>query len=153
MILEQTIDIAGKIRIVWQQPSGVVYHFKFNSEPTTQELEDLAKTKEVNEGHANVEFILNVEINKVLAKQLIELIKDRPTLTTTQFNAYLATLSWYDEAQTRFIVYLIGAKLAEKKDIVLSSMTEAQFLQKVRDYIVNTPIRKLAKLLLNQFNI
>lgn len=153
MILEQITDVAGKIRIIWQQPSGVVYHFKFNSEPTIQELENLANNKEVSEEHINVDFILNVEINKVLVKQLIELIKDRPTLTSNQFNTYLATLSWYDEAQIRLIVYLIGTKLAEKKDISLANMTEGQFLQKVRDYIVATPVKKLARLLLNQFDI
>lgn len=152
MILEQTTDIAGNIRIIWQQPSGITYHFKFKEEPSLQKLEDLGNERETLEERSSVEPLFK-QVNNKLIITLIELIKDRPSITTTQFNAYLGTLPWYDEARIRALIYEIGTTLADRKEVTLASMSESQFLQKVRDFIVNTPNRKLAKLFLNQSDI
>jgi hypothetical protein len=153
MIIEQFTDAAGKIRILWEQPSGVVYNFKFSQEPTTLELETLANERESLEEHISGQPVLSKEVNKEQIIQLVETLKSNPNITANQFNTRLETQPWYIQVEIRYLIYLLGTKLAERKDIPLAGSTEAKFFNGVKSFIVNTPKRKLAKLLLNEYDI
>lgn len=152
MIIESTIDVAGNTRIIWQQPSGVAYHFKFKQVPALAELQSLADAREQLDADARIEPVVK-GVNKALVVRLVHVFKERPSITPTQFTTLLNTLKWYEEAEIRALIYQIGTALAERKEITLTSMTEAQFLTSVRDFIVATPTRKLARLFLDQFEL
>lgn len=152
MILDSSIDVAGNTRIIWQQPSGVAYHFKFKTQPTLAELEALADAREQLDNDARIEPVIK-GANKAHVVRLVDLFKERPSITSTQFTALLNTLPWYEQAEIRALLYNVGTALAERKEITLASMTEAQFLTRVRDFIVATPARKLARLFLDQFEL
>ena len=149
MILEQTTDLANKIRIVWQQPSGKVYMFKFDQEPTLQQLGELGDHREQLEQDQQEQPILQADESKESIISLVELFKSRPSINLTQFNNYLNTLLWYQQYELKYVLYLIGSKLSQRNEITLNSLTELQFLQKVRDFIANTPIKRLYKIFLN----
>jgi hypothetical protein len=152
MITEQFTDIAGNIRIMWEQPSGVTFHFKFKTQPPLAEIEALADAREQLESDARIEPAIKAA-NKNHVVRLVELFKERPSITSTQFTTLLNTLPWYEQAEIRTLIYQIGTALADRKEITLASMTEAQFLTRVRDFIVATPARKLARLFLDQFEL
>jgi hypothetical protein len=152
MIISQYTDMAGKIRILWQSPAtGEVYHYKFNEEPTTQQLETLS---DESDAYTDIQKTPTLTFDLLeyrdQIKTFIEQVKARPNLTLAQYNAYLGSLQWYDAAVIRFFVFVFAVRLAERKDIDLPNQTEANTLQAVRDFIVDTPARKLAKLIFNQ---
>lgn len=152
MILSQTTDIAGKIRIVWQSPAtGEVYQYKFNEQPTQQQLEALS---DESDALTDIQKTQNLTFDLLeyrdLLTMFIQQVKARPNLTLAQYNAFLGTLAWYDASVIRFFVFVFAVKLAERRQINLQSQTETNTLQAVRDFIVDTPPRKLAKLILNQ---
>lgn len=149
MIIKQRTDLAGKIRIIWQQPSGINFSFKFDELPSEEVIQALANEREAIEELQKEDTILDLG-NKALIIDLVEIIKSRPTITPAQFNNLLATKPWYIEVEMRYILYKLGSNLADKKKIALSDMTEGRFFTKVRDFIANTPIRRLAKLFLNE---
>lgn len=152
MILSQTTDLAGKIRIVWQSPAtGEAYQYKFNEQPTQQQLEALS---DQSDAHTDIQKTPTLTFDLLEYRQLIisflEAVKDRPNLTLTQYNAYLGGLQWYDAAVIRFFVFVFAQKLAEHRQVNLQNQTETTVLQAVRDFIVDTPARKLGKLIFNQ---
>lgn len=146
MILEQTIDLAGKVRILWQQPSGKVYFFKFDSEPTLEHIQSLANNRDSIEEYDNEQSLEISSFSKENVMFLVEIFKTRPNIGLTQFNNVVNNLNWYQIAQIKAIIYEIGTKLAERKDISLDNLTELQVFQRVRDFIANTPIKKLKKI-------
>lgn len=90
--------------------------------------------------------------HKELIKEVVLKIKANPTLTLTQYNNYLSGKLWYEQAIIRFFLYKLAVGLAQHYGVVLTDYTETQVLQKVRDYIVNTPNWKLAKIIFNNIN-
>lgn len=152
MILSQFTDMAGKIRIVWQSAAtGEVYQYKFNSEPTTGQLQALS---DASDADGEIKKIPSITFDLLeyrdLLTRFVEQVKNRPNLTLNQYNTFLGTLAWRDAAVIRYFVFVFAVKLAERRDINIQQETESSVLQSVRDFIVDTPARKLAKLILNQ---
>lgn len=151
MILRQYTDISGFIRIQWQsQATGNVYLYKFSTSPSEQHLQSLSDASD-----AESELQLTTPVNlSILAERgtilaFIEKVKDTPNVNLTQYNTYLGTLHWTQAATIRYFVYMLAQRLAERKDVSLGNTNESTVLTAVRDYIVATPIRKLARLIFN----
>lgn len=147
MIINQTTDIAGFIRIQWQQPSGVVYHFKFREMPSLQDLTNLANQQDELNEYSNEQSIEVFDFfEKSLLIDFVTTIKERPSITLTQFNNAIANRTWHEQAQLRTLIYLIGSEIAKRGELNISNLTEAQFLNLVRNWISNTPVKRLKRL-------
>jgi len=90
--------------------------------------------------------------HKELITEVVMRLKNNPTTTLTQYNNYLSTKQWYEQAIIRFFVYKVAMGLAEYHGVVLTNYTETQVLQKVRDWIVATPAKKLSKVIFGEIN-
>jgi hypothetical protein len=80
-------------------------------------------------------------------------VKARPSLTLSQYNTYVATKPWYEQAVIRFFVYRLAMGLARHYGVSITSYTETFILGKVRDWIVATPLKKIAKIVFNNPNM
>lgn len=151
-LIRQNINTAGFYITLWESDStGNFYQFKHKTEPTTQQLSDLSDKQDSLAEIINEESIIQIEDTHVeIVRQLIERIKANPTVTFAQYNSYVNPLAWYDQAITKYFVYVFASKLAEKKGVVLSDATEAIAVRAVRDFIVATPTKKLYKIIFNQ---
>lgn len=147
MIIEKITDLFGQTRVRWQLPNGDHVWWKFPFDPTNQQLLD-QETKHLdsvqNSAVTKLEFP-SVADNVDIIGKIVKQIKANPSLTLTQYNNYLATLHWSEAALIRYFIYVFGVALASRADINLSGITESNFLSQVRNYIVATPVRKLAK--------
>lgn len=151
MIVEQYTDMAGKIRIVWQTTDGVRLFLKFNAQPTEAEL--LAIEEQYTEEHSDddlVPAVFNLLDNRQPVIELIRYIKTNPEVTPNQINDWYATKQWYEQEILRALVYYIGTILAERKEIDLTDLTEAQVFRKVRNWIVAKPLRRISRLIFGE---
>lgn len=153
MVLEYSVDAAGFHRYVWQQPSGAVFHLKFKQAKNDTALAAVADQREQDEQYQNERPAIQADDGRApYVRELVELIKERPALTATQFNTYLNGKEWFEAVELRHLVYLIASALAERGEVQLAGTTEAQAFNAVRNFIRNTPVRRLAKLFLNQLD-
>lgn len=151
MIIEQYTDMAGFIRILWQSQATLnIYAYKFQQAPTQAQLEELSEASEAEselQKQGTVDLSILAERQTIIA--FIEKVKATPNVTLSQYNTYLGALPWYEAAVIRFFVYMIAQRLAERKNLTLANMNENTVLSAVRDFIVEQPIRRLARLIFN----
>lgn len=147
-IVNQFTDMSGKIRIVWQMSNGESIMVNFNTQPTTLELEEI-EAKYIEEHLYDTTDKLQITIieDLDLLKSFISEIKNHPTVTLTQFNNWLSTKEWYEDAQIRIFIFKLAQRLADYKELDITDFTQSQILQKIRDWIVSTPIKKISKLI------
>lgn len=152
MIIEQFTDPAGKIRILWQSAAtGNRYWFKFDEQPTTGTLEALSdNADQIADDDTHKPLSINLLDYRNIIVRIAQQIKANPNLTLTQYNNYLASLPWHEASVIRFFVFALAERLAERKDVTLANLNESTVLQAVRDFIVNTPGRKLARLIFGE---
>lgn len=67
----------------------------------------------------------------------------------TQWNAYLAVLPWDDALAVRWFLAVLARELAQRAEISLGEFTETEVLSKLKTWIINTPARRLEKILFN----
>ena len=146
MIVNRDVDMAGKIRIVWQMANGDSVMWKFSSEPTTEQLEALEVQHMNIHLYDNVYQVnINIMEDRGLIEDFIQEIKEHPNVTLAQFNTWLSTKQWYEDAQIRIFIFKLAQELANRAEVQLEDYTQAQVLLHVRNWIVNTPARKIAK--------
>jgi len=155
MIIEQHTDMAGKIRITWQsQATGNIYLYKFTSEPTEQKLQSLSDASDQETQLTNIRPLeFRLESHREILVMFVHRIKDFPNVTLAQYNNFLSNLPWYEAAVIRYFVFVMAERLAERKDVSISDKTETTVLRAVRDFIVDKPLRELARLILNETNL
>lgn len=155
MIIEQYTDMAGKWRVLWQSDTtGQTYNFKFADEPTEQQLQALS---DANDTAVTVNAVqplsFSILEHREVLIELVRRVKTSPNTTLTQYNNYLGTLPWYEAAIIRTFVFLLAQRLSEKKDVTLANLTENTVFVAVRNFLADTPIRKLARLILGENDI
>ena len=153
MILEYRIDdtkVGTFHRYMWQQPSGVVYNFKFKEAKQDSELAQFADKLEEDTKYDNEPVIFKDNSRILEIRKLIDILDERPNLTATQYNNYLQTLDWDQAIELRSLVSNLAKLIVERKDLDGTITTEAQAFNLVKTFITSTPKRKLARLLLNQ---
>jgi hypothetical protein len=125
----------------------ITLFFQFDHDPTLIELQ-----KSVIDWGINTQYdqykqeVIDIYDNIDLLKNFVRLVKANPTVTLTQYNTWLATKTWYESCVIRYFVFRMAVILSQKYNIVLANLTETQILQKLRDWIVATPIRIIAKI-------
>jgi hypothetical protein len=154
-IVNRDVDMAGKIRIVWQMANGDSVMWKFSSEPTTEQLEALEAKHMILHEYDNVYQIpITITEDVELIRDFIQQIKDHPTVTLTQFNTWLSTKQWQEDAQIRVFIFKLAQELANRQEVQLSDYTQAEILGKLRNWIVDAPIKKIAKVIFgDQFRL
>lgn len=149
-ILEQYTDMAGKIRMVVRLSNNETIPLKFQTQPTIQQLNDIETAYILAHLYDNVrQETINILDHAELIREFITLVKQNPTVNLTQYNNWLGTKQWWESATIRFLVYKLAMALASKAEVTLTSYTETQVLQKLRDWIVATPARKIEKVIFN----
>jgi hypothetical protein len=147
-IIDHYIDPAGKHRYIIEIAGGATLTLKFQAEATTAQLEAAEAAHIEAMEYRDVEKVtIEVTDNIELIKGIVIRLKNTPNLTATQYNNYLSTLAWFDQVTIRYFIYRFALMLAERYGVELTDYTEAQALRKVRDWIVATPLRKIAKIL------
>lgn len=146
IILDQSIDLAGKIRMTCQLSNGETIALKFAEQPTQAELDNIeadyiAQHQSDHIAHETISIYDHIDV----LKDFIAKIKATPTVTLAQYNTWLATKQWYEAAIIRFFVYRLAQAVATKKGYTLSNYTETVILGYLRDWIVATPGNEIAK--------
>jgi len=149
-ILEQYTDMAGKIRMVARLSNGETIPLKFQSQPTTQQLETIEASYIDHHLYDGVQQeTISILDHADLIREFISLVKQNPTVTLTQYNTWLSKKEWWESAVIRFFVFKLATALSAKADVVLTDYTESQVMQKLRNWIVATPVRKISKVIFN----
>ena len=149
-ITEQYIDMAGKIRMVVLLTTGESILLKFSEQPTTTALEIIeANYIEAHEydnlTNLTYELLENIE----LLQEVVTEIKKYPSLTLTQYNNYLANKTWYEQAIIHYFIFVVAMGLAQHYDKSLANLDETIILINVRNWIAETPAKKITKILFN----
>lgn len=154
MIIEQFTDLAGKIRVKWlDENTQNVYMFKFESEPTSEQIaKAVAQAIEIEE-LSQLDTIGDFSALKEVVIDIVTRLKEKPNITFTQYSNYLTTLEWKYALQIRCFVLDAASKIAERKNVDISNRTERQIFEYFQAYIQNFTLRKLAKIFLNQFDL
>jgi len=155
MIIEQYTDLAGFIRIQWQcETSGYVNEvlsFKFKEQPTTEKLEQLEANwieQHLYDDEPTFQYEL-LEYRDLLI-EVVNGIKDNPTMTLTQFNNYVGQKAWWQQAVIQFFMVVTATKLAEHYDITLSDYDNQTVFENVSDWLVETDNKKIVKVIFGE---
>ena len=142
------LDVAGYYHITWQRQDGGYMRFKLKTIPEDSWFEAKEAQWYIDHEYDSVQQ-LKIDITKYenVIEDMVVMVKNNPNLNMTQWNNYLATKLWYEAYILRFFVFAFGQGLAEHYGVDLEDYTEAKFLQKVRDFIVQTPAQKLRKII------
>lgn len=65
----------------------------------------------------------------------------------TQWNNYLSQQIWDNAIAIRWFLAVLTKELANRQDLDLSEWTETEVLSKLKIWIINTPARKIEKVL------
>jgi hypothetical protein len=143
--------MAGKIRIQWQSQATLnVYMYKFESAPTTERLQELSdRSDEESARQQIIQVDLSIQAERATLVMFIEKVKATPSVTLAQYNTYLSTFHWTQQAVIRYFVFMLAQRLAARQDVNLANQNENTVLLAVRDFIVATPISNLARLIFN----
>lgn len=152
MIIEQYTDTAGKVRIQWQSAqTGNIYVYKFDAEPDEARLIELSDASDAAAALALIEPLgVDFSESEAAINAFIDKVFEMPTMTLTNYNSYLNTLFWTDEAAIRNFVSVASQRLEARGDIELSMPTEGTVVREVRDYILSKTTEQLARLIFNR---
>lgn len=95
------------------------------------------------------QVIVSIYENKEIIVAAVTFIKTtNPSLS--QWNNYLAGISWNDALAVRWFLAILANKLADNREITLSSYTETQVLNSLKTFFINTSARRLTKILFGE---
>jgi hypothetical protein len=157
-ITERLTDIAGKYRVLVEIDNTRAIPLKYNSVVADSvALADahvllngeIKQAEIVSWVSANFELISK---HADLIKEVVIKLKNNPTTTLVQYNTYLGTKLWNEQAIIRFFVYKLALELAKYHGVVLTDYAENKIFLKIRDWIVATPLNKLSKVIFGEIN-
>ena len=89
-IIEQTIDLAGKIRMIVQLTNGEIIPLKFSTQPSTTQLNEIEASYIVAHQYDSVQTVtINLSNHYELIREFVTLVKQNPSVTLTQYNNWL----------------------------------------------------------------
>lgn len=140
--------------VVVEITPGNFHTFRFMFEPSTADIQVQVNIWiEATEYDDVYQIELSVIADVQVLKEFVIFIKEHPNIGMTGYNTYLNTLSWTQSSQIRFFVYKLAEGLSSRKDITLDDWTEPQILLRIRNWIVATPGRKIAKIVFGNTNV
>jgi len=89
---------------------------------------------------------ISIYDNKQVIVDAITFIKTtNPNLS--KWNDYLSSLLWQDALAIRYFFAILAQKLSERKEVDLSNYTETEVLSKLKTFFIDTPARRLEKII------
>jgi len=150
IILEQTTDLAGKIRMTCELSNGETIALKFDHSPSNEELNTIEFNYIAQHAYDHVEHeIVSIYDHANTIRDFIAKVKATPSITLTQYNTWLTSKYWGDVAVIRFFVYKLASAIAIKKGYTLSNYSESAVLSYLRTWIVATPTAEIMKTVFN----
>jgi hypothetical protein len=150
-ITEQYTDAAGKIRMVVELSNGESIMLKFSEQPTTTALNAIEANYIANTTIERLNVVQYEMLKfKDLFKVVVDAIKSNPSMTLTQYTNHLATRQWFEQAIINTFMYTIAVNLADRNSIVFANQTQSTIWTAVRNWIVATPARNIAKILFSE---
>jgi len=120
--------------------------FEFDHSPTQQEVDDaFAVWQDQHLYDSDRQIKADLRRDEPILVDFVRLVKDNPTVNLTQYNAYLATLSWYEASVIRYFVFHLARGLSDFYGVQISDWSEAQVLLHVRNWLVDAPARLIRK--------
>lgn len=146
------IDSRGFYRVIYKDVDDRIYFLKFNELKTDAEVEAYFTEKKPEFMYGGFEKIdTGVDIPIDMLKEVISYIRTHPALTLTQFNTFIGTKTYSEQACIRYYLYVLTRKLAKRYGVVLDNFTESEILKKLRNWIVNTDLNLVKKLIFGTF--
>jgi hypothetical protein len=103
IILDQTTDLAGKIRMTCQLSTGETIALKFTEQPTQEVLDHIEADYIIQHQLDSVtQELLSIYDHVDVLKDFIAKVKATPTVTLAQYNTWLGTKQWWEAAIIRF---------------------------------------------------
>lgn len=155
IIFDKFIDEAGYYRVlVGTDTDYGVITLKFKQDPS--DAEAFEKAQRVLDVYLldKIEPIQWQDTN--LSENLyevVQLIRDNPSVTLNQYNNYLNGLPWYESSGKRYAVFVMAKVLSERKDVELSDFTESEILSKLKTFILNASISQLKRIVYGISNL
>ena len=135
-------------RVIWEWPDGSIEFHKFVGMRTEPELEvEFEDIKRERDYGWISKLQTTLDDNEDLIKEVVIQIRTHPALTLNQYNQYLNGKEWYEQVVIRAFIYKIAILLAAKYDVQLDDYTEVEVLKKVRNWICNSEIRLLKRVI------
>ena len=137
-------DAAGKYRVIWQTDAGQIIMHKFDSEPTLPFMEKFFDRMR-SDWDGTVSLVRYNEEDEETLRQAIAYIRPRPTLTLSQWNTYLNTLTYEKRAIIKAFIHKLAIGLAAHYGVVLANFTETEILAKTRNWICSVNLNVLKR--------
>ena len=146
------VDWEGKYRVIWQWPDDTIEFHKFDEfmdEPALElEFADILLEREYG-WIERLQAFLDEE--EALILTIVQYIRSHPTATLSQWDTLLKSKEWYESATARSFVFRLAVKLAEHYEVELSDYTEGEVFLKTRNWICNTNVNVLKKVIFGYF--
>lgn len=152
-ILEQTTDMAGKIRMTCQTSTGESMFLKFSTQPSQEQLEEIeARHIEITE-ESDVEAMTNLLNEESTILMVVRKLRNNPAITIVQFNTWLNDFSWQDQNIAWNFLMRLRAWLSSRSETTFSDDTQGETMRRCRSWIVNTRKKRVTKIVFGSLNI
>lgn len=145
--------IGNRWVVVVQITPDIQHTFMFMFEPSDENVQVQVNIWLEDNEHNDIKQIeMSVVSDIQILREFIIFIKEHPSIGMTGYNTYLNSLSWTQSSQIRFFVFKLAEGLSSRNDITLDDWTEPQILLRIRNWIVATPGKKIAKIIFGNTN-
>lgn len=140
------VDAAGKYRVIWQWEDGGIEFIKFDIFKTTAELDIFFASLKFDRDYSGyITVVQYFTEDEETIRQAVAYIRPRPTLTLSQWNTYLNTLTYEKRAIIKAFLHKLAIGLAAHYGVVLANYTETEILAKTRNWICSVNINILKR--------
>lgn len=149
--LENKTESTGWHSLLILTNTNQAINLQFDHDPSLSELQSAVSNNNTSYEEIRAENISFFEYSP-LFKELILFIRNNPSVSSTQYNSFLASKQWFEAAILRFFLHRMAMVLAQRYSLVFSSYTEAQILSKLKIWVSETPLQLIGKLFFNDVN-
>lgn len=145
MIINQEIDLAGKIRILWQSTAtGNTYTYKFDAQPSNEILEQLAIQSDFEYSLQSLPNLNVIEPGaKEIVKNAIIAVHESENLNFETYTNYLNELSWKDKAIVQYYMGHIANILQTANLIEVDSEDEQSIFENISTFLLGYTLKEL----------
>lgn len=166
-IIEKYIDVANKVRISWKDSEENIFNFKFDSEISDEEVEELGQKMCDHAKLSAVQPVGDYKNIKDFIIPVIELIKSshvvayddlcnlQPSaiISYDEFSNWVSALNWNIALIVRNFIFDFINKYVQQYNIVIPNQSESAYFELFCSIIVECSDQKLARLLFDEYQL